>query len=148
MDLEEKRRNKKEIKEEAGKFQEKVALEVVSLLICGESWYKWDSTSSYFPTVVFIFNEDVEDATRRRTQIKARLKKKSDELTDADIEKLKRNVLVHKDWSYFYGSTKAYFVSAEKRWKTSIFVKDTGEAAPIFQTIGEIIEEIDLKLIV
>lgn len=60
------------------KFQEGMpaAAETVSdqvaLKVVGESYYKWNSVSSFYPTVVFIFRE-VETLHRpKRTQIKTR----------------------------------------------------------------------------
>jgi hypothetical protein len=135
------------IKEESKKFIEKTALEV-SQLIVGESYYKWDSTSSYYPTVVFVFNEIVNAETPRRSQIKARLKKTSQELTSQDIEDLKKRVQNCKDWQYTYGLVRANYVSADKRWKSTVFIEKEEEATSIFEKIGEIIQEkINPKLI-
>ena len=137
----------KAIQEESKKFIEKTALEV-SQLIVGESYYKWDSTSSYFPTVIFVFNEMVEAETPRRSQIKARLKKTSQELTDDDIEQLKKRVQQYKEWKYSYGSVRANYVSSDKRWKSTVFASQQSEARSVFQTVGKILdEEIDFKLI-
>lgn len=135
------------IEEESNKFIEKTALEV-SQLIVGESYYKWDSTSSYFPTIVFVFNEIVNAETPRRSQIKARLKKTSQELTTQDIEDLKKRVQKCKDWQYTYGLVRANYVSADKRWKSTVFIEKEDQATSIFEKIGEIIEEkINPKLI-
>jgi hypothetical protein len=86
----------KAIEEESKKFVEKTALEV-SQLIVGESYFKWDSTASYFPTIVFVFNEITQGETPRRSQIKARFKKLSQEVTDKDIQILTDRSEQHKN---------------------------------------------------
>ena len=56
----------------------------VSLQIVGESYYRWDSTSTYFPTLTFLFKE-VEASqykSTRRSQIKVRLNKRNEDLTN------------------------------------------------------------------
>lgn len=59
-----------------------IALEV-SLQVVGESYYKWDSTSTYYPTLTFLYP--------RRSQIKLRLKQRNEEITPLAITKLKEN---------------------------------------------------------
>ena len=53
--------------------------------IVGESYAKWDSVSMYYPTLVFVFNEVTDNINPRRSQIKLRLKKTTDELNDSDV---------------------------------------------------------------
>ena len=52
----------------------KIIASEVSLQIVGESYYKWDSTSRYYPTLIIIFKE-------MNTEQKARRKKKSNQNT-------------------------------------------------------------------
>lgn len=130
----------KAIEQESKIFVEKTALEV-SQLVVGESYYKWDSTSSYFPTVVFVFNEVTQAETPRRSQIKARLKKTSEELTQKDIEMLRERIQQHTNWKYRYGTVRANFVSGDKRWKSTVFIAEQKEALSVFQTVGKILNE-------
>ena len=57
----------------------------VSLQIVGESYYKWDSISTYYPTVTFLFKEEGGLQYPRRSQIKVRLAKTNSEISEQDI---------------------------------------------------------------
>jgi hypothetical protein len=94
---------KKELEEELKEKLKNFILEVsteVSLLIVGESYLKWDSTSCSFPTLLFVFNEIISAGTPRRSQIKTRLKKRSDEITPGDLEILKARLQRYENWTY------------------------------------------------
>lgn len=58
----------------------------VTANIVGESYAKWDSISMYFPSVVFTFVEVTENNKSRRSQIKVRYNKTSQEMTDTDLK--------------------------------------------------------------
>jgi len=62
----------------------------ISDKIVGESYYKWSSTNTFLPTLVFIFREDVIGG--RRAQIKVRINVPSEEFTNRMVEALKRRV--------------------------------------------------------
>lgn len=47
----------------------------VSLQVVGESYYKWDSISTYYPTITFLFKEQGVSQYPRKSQIKLRLSK-------------------------------------------------------------------------
>jgi hypothetical protein len=89
-------------KEEIKSLPETVAKEV-SLWIVGEAYKKWDSVTSYFPSLTFIFVEDTESNAPRRCQIKVRLKKPGTDLTQADIEKLRVLTRAHRNMGYSWG---------------------------------------------
>lgn len=138
---------KKEISEKAEKYVEQIATEV-SLLVVGESYSKWDSISSFFPTLTFVFNEVGSTGMTKRTQIKTRLPKRSEDLTDSYILNLQQRIKFHENWTYTYGLVRSNFVSADKRWKTTIFTNSEGGAKTVLATIGTIIEEeIDFDLL-
>jgi hypothetical protein len=135
---------KTELEEELEKKIKKLGLDLateVSLLIVGESYLKWDSTSSYFPTLIFVFNEIVSGGTPRRSQIKTRLRKRSDELTPSDLENLRRKLLNYEDLTYMYGGCRANYVSADKRWRTSVFTESKEVAKELYKKLGEILDE-------
>lgn len=41
----------------------------VSLGVVGESYYKWDSVSTYYPTITFLFKETETSQYPRRSQV-------------------------------------------------------------------------------
>ena len=67
---------------------EKAAIET-SLHVVGESYYKWDSLTTYFRTLTFFFREINAEQYPRKSQVKVRLKQRNEELTELDIGKLK-----------------------------------------------------------
>lgn len=81
----------------------------------GESYLKWDSVSSYFPSLVFVFNQLNITGIKRRTQIKTRLPKRSEEITRQDILALRTTILGFANWTYNYGPLRANYVSSDKR---------------------------------
>ena len=74
----------------------------VSLQIVGESYYKWDSTCTYFPTLTFLFKEVKTSQYPRRSQIKVGLNKRNEDLTDLDINILKSKCHQKKKHSFFF----------------------------------------------
>lgn len=136
---------KKELEEELKKKLKKFTLEVateVSLLIVGESYL---STSSYFPTLIFVFNEILSAVTPRRSQIKTRFKKRSDEITPEDLEILKTRLL---NWTYTYVACRANYVSSDKRWRTTVYAENETVAKTLYTTLGHILEEpVDFDLL-
>lgn len=115
--------------------------EEVSLQIVGESYYKWDSTSTYYPTITFMFREIECGKLPRRCQIKMRLKKKNEELEDKDIEIIKTKALVLKNLKYNYGIQRYNYVSSDKRFKTTIFGEQTSEIKELLKTLFNVINE-------
>jgi hypothetical protein len=55
----------------------------------GESYFRFDSVSTYFPTVTFLFKETGTTPYAKRSQLKLKLKKRNEELTDQDVKSLK-----------------------------------------------------------
>lgn len=56
--------------------------------IVGESYAKWNSVTSFYPTVIFIMKEVTENEPSRRAQIKLRYPKRAEDITDQDIADL------------------------------------------------------------
>ena len=61
-----------------------------SLLVVGEAYARWDSVTTYFPCIIFVFNEDTTNKYKRRSQIKLRLRMQNKDLNDTDILSLKK----------------------------------------------------------
>nr|YP_009105467.1 hypothetical protein [Parietochloris pseudoalveolaris]AIT94094.1 hypothetical protein [Parietochloris pseudoalveolaris] len=127
-------------KEEIKLLPETVAKEV-SLWIVGEAYKKWDSVTSYFPSLTFIFVEDTESNEPRRCQIKVRLKKPGTDLTEADIEKLRVLTLAHGNMGYTWGRVRGNYVSGDKRFKTTIYGSSENEIVNILSKICSITED-------
>jgi hypothetical protein len=96
--------------------------------IVGESYYRWDSVTSYYPTIIFKFKEEGEQRPLRHSQIKLRYNKLSQDITDQDVEEIKQEVQRIAGLSYNYGDLRVNFVSKSKHTKTTIFVSTEDEA--------------------
>lgn len=92
--------------------------------IVGESYSKWNSVTSFYPTIVFIMKELTKIETPRRAQIKLRYNKEVDNITDKDIADLRQKVLNMSDLKYNYGTLRVNFVSKDKISKTTIYVSE------------------------
>lgn len=119
---------------------EQVAQEV-SLQIVGESYYRWDATSTYYPTLTFLFKEENTEQYPKRSQIKVRLNKKNEEVTDADISMLKRNCNKLINQRYTYGTDRYNYVSADKRYKTTVFGSNVSEIISLFTNLLSVLDE-------
>ena len=75
------------MREEVPAITEQVS-DQVALKIVGESYYKWNSTSSFYPTVVFIFREMNAPNRPKKSQIKTRLNVRTEDLNDQMIQQL------------------------------------------------------------
>lgn len=137
----------KRIEEKLDKLFDKLADEV-SLRIVGESHYKYDAISSFYPTLTLIFKEDNVSQYPRRTQIKLRLPVMTDELTDQYIEEIKLKATSLVGLTYSHGAIRATFVSTDKRFRTLVIVDSKKEAQRLFKVLlnflGEPFEETTL----
>lgn len=113
-----------------------------SLWVVGESYSKWDSVCSYFPSITFVFTEETSCNAPRKSQIKLRVNKPSSEWTDQDIEELRVKVLKNLNLSYNYGLTRGNYVSKDKRLKTTVFGSNETEVINILTKTFSVIEEI------
>ena len=142
-----------DIKKQLEKDRKELAIKVaeeVSLQVVGESHYRWDSVSTYFPTLSFLFREINVGQTPRRTQIKVRLKERNEEIGEAEIQRLKASCAALSNLMYNYGTIRANYVSQDKRFKTTVFCKDSSAVErilyPICQVIGEPYESRNLSI--
>lgn len=126
------------IKEHLKEFKEELIKEIVdqvSLTVVGEAYQSWDSLSTYFPALTFIFNEENASNRPRKSQIKVRLKMKNQELTDQDIAKLRENTKKSSQMRYSYGCVRGNYVHNDKKFKTTIWGKDDQEITNVLNQI-------------
>ena len=119
---------------------QEVAAEV-SLQVVGESYYKWDSVTTYFPTITFLFKEVGASQYARKSQIKLRLSKRNEDLTPLDIDNLKRNCTKILSSTYCYGAERFNYVSSDKRFKTTVFGKDPSQIKVLLSSLCEVIND-------
>lgn len=113
-----------------------------SLAIIGEPYRRYDAISCYYPTLSFIFYEENAVTKPRRAQIKLRLKEKTEDLTSQRIEEIKLLVSQIDNLTFMAGSTRANYVSADKRMKTSIYCEDANNAEFILDKTLSIISDV------
>lgn len=113
----------------------------VSLQVVGESYYKWDSVSTYYPTITFLFKEQGVSQYPRKSQIKLRLSKRNEELTDLDIKKLRTNCSLIVNSTYCYGTQRFNYVSTDKRFKTTVFGDNSSQIKALFNSLFKVISE-------
>lgn len=131
---------KKQLEKDRKELPTKVA-EEVSMQVVGESYYRWDSVSTYFPTLSFLFREINVGQDPRRTQIKVRLKKRNEEIGEAEIGRLKASCAALSNLMYTYETVRANYVSQDKRFKTTVFCKDPSAVKRVLDPICEVIGE-------
>nr|QWE36188.1 hypothetical protein [Oedogonium capilliforme]QWE36193.1 hypothetical protein [Oedogonium capilliforme] len=114
--------------------------ELVALKIVGESYFKWNLTTSYYPTVVFIFKEVSKDLVGiyRRVQIKLRYFKESNEVNSNDVSSLRKQCNDLKNLEYMYGQVRVNFVPPNKVGKTNLFVQDKETAIYLLAILCQI----------
>lgn len=110
----------------------------VTSKIIGESYSKWNSTNSYYPTIIFIMKELGPDTNIRRAQIKLRYVKKADEIDEKDIELLTEKASSLSNFQYVYGTLRVNFVSKDKNSKTTIFVSKKEEAIKLLNAFCDL----------
>ena len=124
--------------------------EEVSLQVVGESYFKWDSTCTYFPTITFLFKESNTEQYPRRSQIKVRYSKRNEEITEKDIRDLKEKCLLILNQEYSYGIERYNYISSDKRFKTTVFGANAEEIkllfTNLFSVFGESFNEKNLSI--
>ena len=134
----------KRLKQVYNKHKQEVILaisEEVSLRIVGESYYKWNSTNSFYPTLVLKFKETHVFQKARVTQLKAKLKYTSAQLTDQILRELQLKIDGIKDLSYCHGPTRGNFVAKDKHFKTTVFANDKQEIETLLKAVLQVVEE-------
>lgn len=96
---------------------------------------------SFFPTIVFVFNEVTEENQPRRSQVKLRLNRPSAEITDQYVNLIIGKVRNLGEVSYQYGTCKGNYVSSDKRFKTTVFGKDRNNIELLLTLLFTVVDE-------
>lgn len=115
--------------------------EAVSLEVVGESYYRWDSVTSYYPTITFLFRETQSSQYPKRSQIKIRYNKSNTEITDLDVKELRDKCKRLGGQYYIYGQKRFNYVSKDKRFKTTVFGQEFTEIKSLFTNLLSLIDE-------
>ena len=133
-----------EFKDYLNEWKKSLILDIaqqVSLEIVGESYYRWDSVSSYYPTLTFLFKEVDAEQYPKRSQVKIRYNKSNEDITQSDIKELRIKCEQLAGQSYTYGRQRYNFVSKDKRFKTTIFGQDSSQIKRLFTNLLAVINE-------
>lgn len=124
------------LKKKVEELPEQVAGEVANSIV-GESYYRYDNTSNYYPTMIFLFNLVNGSPGAGRSQVKLRYPKLGTDISPEDIAKLKANVAALQGLSYSYGGNRLNFVSQDRKSKTVINVEDINEGQVLLERVCE-----------
>jgi hypothetical protein len=101
--------------------------------LVGESFFRFDTTSRYYPTLIFHFKEKNVVTNGKRTQVKIRWTAFSIQNTFTiehrqELERRMQN-FKHQPLEYWSGPIRVNFVSTtQARWKTTLYVQSENEA--------------------
>jgi len=109
--------------------------------IIGQSYFRFDSRSTYFPTLIFKFKEINVKQYACTSQLKIRLKQRTEDLNQEDINTLKVNCENLGPIKYTYGRVKAYWVNLDRRFKTAIYVDKRETANFVMSSVLSVISE-------
>ena len=130
----------KNIREEIPVIAEQVNDQVV-LKVVGESYYKWNSTPSFYPTVVFIFHEINGTNRPKKSQIKTRLSVRMEDFNDQVVEQLREKAQPLANLRYNHGVVRGNYVSSDKRFKTTVYGRGNDEIKDLYKRIMPVIGE-------
>lgn len=111
----------------------------VAEVVVGESYYRFDSTSNYLPTVIFLFTLEEGSPGAGRSQIKLRYPKVTSEVTELDIAELQARAQTLQGLSYVYGDTRLNFVAADRKAKTVLNVGNAQEGLEVIRRVCEVV---------
>lgn len=90
--------------------------------IVGESYIKYDSFCSFWPTLLFKFKSIDTQKVKQYSQIKIRYFKKPNDIVEADINTLKLNIQMLYTLNYKQGTLRANYIDKNRLFRTTIFV--------------------------
>lgn len=128
------------LREREDSLADKIAKEVNKTIV-GESYFKWSSTSQFYPSMVFVFAELGAPQYPRRSQIKVRLTPLAEEFTEAMVAAYTARLNAQGRFSYEYGNFRCNYVSADKRFKTTIYTSSRAEAVRVLQAIHFVMDD-------
>lgn len=93
----------------------------VAARIIGIPYDRFESMSNFYPTLYFNFVEKIDDQIYRMTRAKARLPIKNEDFNNEVLNTLKERINERTPFAYRHGPNRYYYVSKDKRWKTTIY---------------------------
>ena len=122
---------------------DKIVEEICNSIV-GETWYKWDGTTKYYPSIVFIFLEKGVSYPKK-AQVKTHLTKLNPGIQPSDflIDDLSKKIETNfNSFSYISGDFRCNFISKHKSsWKTTLFVKDFNQGEILLSKILDVLQE-------
>lgn len=103
--------------------------------IVGESYLKFDSNSTYYPTLLFKFMSNNQNQSKRYSQIQIRLLKSPEEIDEALINQLKKEASKLKQFYYLSGPIRCNYIAPKRLFKTTVFTKTKTETDRLFNAI-------------
>lgn len=115
--------------------------EMVANKIVGESYFKWDSVTSYSSTVTCIFTEAEKVKYLRRAQLKGRLPTASADIIPQIINELKTRAREYSHFAFDHGNIRVNYVAPDKRFKITVYVKEKLQAISVLEMLCAILGE-------
>ena len=130
----------KEIINRLNVLPEVLAEEVASSIV-GQSYYNYDKSFTYFPTLVMVFREVGAFQYPRRSQVKGRLKVDNKSISDVVVQNMRKSAIALRGFTYQYGTLRGNYVSQDKRWKTTVFASSRPEGLSLLNTLCNMVDE-------
>lgn len=109
--------------------------------VVGIPYARFDSMSNYYPTIYFNFVEYNASGDNRYIRWKARLKIKNEEFSPDYAELLRNNIINRVPFLHQTGPNRYYYVSEDKRWKTTIYCANERGGQQAVEYMCKIIQE-------
>lgn len=123
------------------KLIEEQVIEEIASSVVGASYSRWDNTSSYYPTIVFIFREVTTGNRPRTSQTQIKWKKPPSEITDSDIEALRARISAGLPLTYKHGKLRSNYVQSDKSWKTTVFADSKQDAVHVLTKLCSFLDQ-------
>jgi hypothetical protein len=113
--------------------------ENLPLKILGQSYYGVDGLTTYAPTIVIKFTENINSSYRRARELKLKLSKTSDEITDELIQELRTKFQDLRGFTYVSGSSRGYYVE-NRFFKTTVYGNTRDDVVKVLTTFLPLVE--------
>ena len=114
---------------------------LVTEQVVGESYYRYDSTHTYNPTVVFKFREVGASTYPRVSQIKLRYPNSNQELEENEVLRLRQGCQKAVGLQYEYGNVRCNYVAPRGRSKTTIFAAERTSAEQVLSSLLPLVDD-------
>ncbi len=112
--------------------------------VVGESYYRWEGMTTFYPTLTFHFREKLEEYGSKRTQIKTRYCKLRtvEDVNNEVINAIGQACPNLLDFNYQSGPLRCNYVSSSViPWKTTIFCAEKHDAINVLNAIMPVLDE-------